>query len=192
MTMTVDRALNAGPAPTGQRMVAGISGAAVSGRLAGEMVGGGNADWFTMTANGLMLPRSAAAVRGNYGVKGSAVASAPGVQGRGEGGAVTVPLSAVAGPGLRSAMAVEAGALVHAGVGEFPEATRRSPRVAHGRLKVGQVASIMNTSVLWLGGQVATREADVERCVGIGTGQGKCLRRGKPRPVPSRREAYRG
>ena len=52
MTMTVDRALNAGPAPTGQRMVAGISGAAVSGRLAG----GGNADWFTMTANGLMLP----------------------------------------------------------------------------------------------------------------------------------------
>ena len=56
MTMTVDRALNAGPAPTGQRMVAGISGATVSGRLAGEMVGGGNADWFTMTANGLMLP----------------------------------------------------------------------------------------------------------------------------------------
>jgi hypothetical protein len=56
MTMTVDRALNAGAAPTGQRMVAGISGAAVSGRLAGEMVGGGNADWFTMTANGLMLP----------------------------------------------------------------------------------------------------------------------------------------
>jgi Protein of unknown function (DUF3237) len=56
MTMTVDRALNAGAAPTGQRMVAGISGAAVSGRLAGEMVGGGNADWFTMTTNGLMLP----------------------------------------------------------------------------------------------------------------------------------------
>jgi len=56
MTMTVDRALNAWPAPTGQRMVAGISGATVSGRLAGEMVGGGNADWFTMTANGLMLP----------------------------------------------------------------------------------------------------------------------------------------
>ena len=56
MTMTVDRAVNAGPAPTGQRMVAGISGAAVSGRLAGEMVGGGNADWFTMAADGLMLP----------------------------------------------------------------------------------------------------------------------------------------
>jgi hypothetical protein len=37
-------------------MVAGISGAAVSGRLAGEMVGGGNADWFTMTADDLMVP----------------------------------------------------------------------------------------------------------------------------------------
>jgi hypothetical protein len=49
MTMTVDRAVNAGPAPTGQRMVAGISGA-------GEMIGGGNADWFTMAADGLMLP----------------------------------------------------------------------------------------------------------------------------------------
>ena len=56
MTMTVDRAVNAGPSPTGQRMVAGISGAVLSGRLAGEMVGGGNADWFTMTADGLMLP----------------------------------------------------------------------------------------------------------------------------------------
>jgi hypothetical protein len=138
------------------------------------------------------VPRSAAAVRGDYGIESSAVASAPGVQGRAEGGAVTVPLSAVAGPGLRSAMAVEARALVHAGVGELPEATRRPPRIAHGRLKVGQVASTMNTGVLWLGGQVATREADVERCVGIGTGQGKCLRRGKPRPVPSRREAYQG
>lgn len=138
------------------------------------------------------VPRSAAAVRGNYGIEGSAVACAPGVQGRAEGGAVMVPLSAVAGPSLRSAVAVEARALVHAGEGEFPEATRRPPRIAHGRLKVGQIASIMNTGVLWLGGQVATREADVERCVGIGTGQGKCLRRGKPRPVPSRREAYRG
>ena len=138
------------------------------------------------------VPRSAAAVRGNYGIKGSAIASTPGIQGRAEDGAVTVPLSAVAGPGLRSAMAVEARALVHAGVREFPEATRRPPRVAHGLLKIGQVASTMNTGVLCLGGQVATHETDVERCVGIGTGQGTCLRRGKPRPVPSRREAYRG
>ena len=37
MTMTIDRAVNAGPAPTGQRMVAAISAAAVSGRLAGEI-----------------------------------------------------------------------------------------------------------------------------------------------------------
>src|SRR6266566_3136045 len=130
------------------------------------------------------VPRSAAAVRGNYSIEGRAVAPAPSVQGRAEGGAVTVPLSAVAGPGLRSAMAVEARALVHAGVGEFPEATSRPPRVAHGRLKAGQVASIMNKGVLRLSGQVATREADIERRVGIGTGQGKCLRRGKPGPCP--------
>ena len=69
------------------------------------------------------VPRSAAAVRGNYGIEGSAVVCAPGVQGRAEGGAVMVPLSAVAGPSLRSAVAVEARALVHAGEGEFPEAT---------------------------------------------------------------------
>jgi hypothetical protein len=59
-------------------------------------------------------------------------------------------------------MAVEARALVHAGVGEFPEATRRPPRVAYGRLEVGQVAGMMNTGVLRLGGQVATHETDVE------------------------------
>ena len=48
--------MNAGAAPTGQRMVAAISGATTSGRLAGQLAGGGNADWFTMTADGLMLP----------------------------------------------------------------------------------------------------------------------------------------
>jgi hypothetical protein len=47
----------------------------------------------------------------------------------------------------------------------------------------------MNTGVLWLGGQVATREADVERCVSIGAGQGKCLRRGK---APARALSTRG
>ena len=56
MTMTVGPAVNAGNAPTGQRMVAEISSATVSGRLAGQLTGGGNADWFTMTADGLMLP----------------------------------------------------------------------------------------------------------------------------------------
>jgi hypothetical protein len=100
--------------------------------------------------------RSAAAVQGNYGIEGSAVASAPGVQGRAEGGSVTAPLSAVAGPGLRSTMTVEARALVHAGVREFPEAARRPARVAHDRLKVGQVAGTMDTGVLRLDGQVAT------------------------------------
>jgi Protein of unknown function (DUF3237) len=56
MTLTMGPVVNAGPAPTGQRMVAGIAGAAVSGRLAGQLAGGGNADWFTMAADGLMLP----------------------------------------------------------------------------------------------------------------------------------------
>jgi|SRR5580700_6693776 len=122
--------------------------------------------------------------RGNHGIEGGAVTSAPGVQSRAEGRAVTVPFSAVAGPGLRSAMAAQARALVHAGVEEFPEAARRPPRVAYGRLKVGQVAGIVDESVPRLGGQVATRDTDVERCVGIGTGQGNCLRAESPGPCP--------
>ncbi len=56
ISMTIDRAVNAGAAPTGQRMVAAISDATTSGRLAGQLAGRGNADWFTMTADGLMLP----------------------------------------------------------------------------------------------------------------------------------------
>jgi hypothetical protein len=139
----------------------------------------------------LTFPASLA-FRGNQGVEGSAVASAPGVQGGAEGGTVAVPLGTVTRPGLRSAMTVNARALVHAGVEEFPEAARCPPWVAHGRLKIRQVAGTMDVGVPRLSGKVATREADIKRCVGIGTGQGRCLRHGKPRPVPSRREAYRG
>jgi hypothetical protein len=105
---------------------------------------------------------------------------------------VTVSFGAIAGAGLRTAMAAKARALVYPGVEELPEAARAPPPVAHGRHQGGQVAGAMDAGVPRLGGYVATREADVKRWVGIGTRQGKCLRRGKPRPVPSRREAYRG
>lgn len=37
-------------------MVAEITSATVSGRLSGSVAGGGSADWFTMTAGGLILP----------------------------------------------------------------------------------------------------------------------------------------
>jgi len=56
MSLTLGKALDAGNAPTGRRMIAEIVGATVSGRLAGTLAGGGSADWFTMTAGGLMLP----------------------------------------------------------------------------------------------------------------------------------------
>jgi len=56
MSLTLGKALDAGTAPTGRRMIAEIVGATVSGRLAGTLAGGGSADWFTMAAGGLMLP----------------------------------------------------------------------------------------------------------------------------------------
>jgi hypothetical protein len=56
MTLTLRPALNVGTTPAGQRMVAEIAGATVSGRLSGALAGGGNADWLTLTAGGLVLP----------------------------------------------------------------------------------------------------------------------------------------
>lgn len=56
MTLMLGRAVDAGNTPGGQRMVAEITSAAVSGRLSGSVAGGGSADWFTMTAGGLILP----------------------------------------------------------------------------------------------------------------------------------------
>jgi Protein of unknown function (DUF3237) len=45
-----------GNTPAGRRMAAEIVAATVSGRLAGSLAGGGSADWFTITAGGLMVP----------------------------------------------------------------------------------------------------------------------------------------
>ena len=55
MTLMLSKAVDAGNTPGGQRMVAEITSATVSGRLSGS-VAGGSADWFTMTAGGLILP----------------------------------------------------------------------------------------------------------------------------------------
>lgn len=56
MTLMLSKAVDAGNTPGGQRMVAEITSATVSGRLSGSVAGGGSADWFTMTAGGLILP----------------------------------------------------------------------------------------------------------------------------------------
>jgi Protein of unknown function (DUF3237) len=45
-----------GDAPTGQRRIAEIADARLSGRLAGRLAGQSSADWFTMTATGVGLP----------------------------------------------------------------------------------------------------------------------------------------
>jgi hypothetical protein len=44
-------------------MAVEIVSATVSGRLAGSLTGGGSADWFTMTADGLMFPDVRLAIR---------------------------------------------------------------------------------------------------------------------------------
>ena len=55
MTLMLSKAVDVGNTPGGQRMVAEITSATVSGRLSGSAAGGGS-DWFTMTAGGLILP----------------------------------------------------------------------------------------------------------------------------------------
>ena len=56
MTLMLSKTVDAKNTPGGQRMVAEITSATVSGRLSGSVAGGGSADWFTMTAGGLILP----------------------------------------------------------------------------------------------------------------------------------------
>ncbi len=63
MTVTLAPAVTAGSTPVGQRMVSEITGATVSGRLSGSLAAGGSADWFTMTAGGLVLPDVRLAIR---------------------------------------------------------------------------------------------------------------------------------
>jgi Protein of unknown function (DUF3237) len=63
MTLTLASAASAGTAPVGRRMITEITGATLSGRLTGTLAAGGNADWFTMTAGGLVLPDVRLAIR---------------------------------------------------------------------------------------------------------------------------------
>jgi hypothetical protein len=56
MALMLSKPVDAGNTPTRHRMIAEITSAAVSGRLSGSLAGGGSADWFTMSAGGLMLP----------------------------------------------------------------------------------------------------------------------------------------
>jgi hypothetical protein len=56
MTVTLKEPLDAGNAPTGQRVIAEIAGVSLSGRLSGSLAGAGSADWLTMTRGGLGLP----------------------------------------------------------------------------------------------------------------------------------------
>ena len=65
MTLMLGKAVDAGHTPGGQRMVAEITSATVSGRLSGSVAGGGSADWFTMTAGGLILPDVRLAIQTN-------------------------------------------------------------------------------------------------------------------------------
>lgn len=46
MTLMLSKAVDAGNTPGGQRMVAEITSATVSGRLSGSVAGGGSADWY--------------------------------------------------------------------------------------------------------------------------------------------------
>ncbi len=63
MTLTLAPAVSAGSTPVGQRMIAEITGATVSGRLSGSLAGGGHADWLTITSGGLVLPDVRLAIR---------------------------------------------------------------------------------------------------------------------------------
>ena len=63
MTLILAKPVDAGDTPAGRRMAVEIVSATVSGRLAGSLAGGGSADWFTMTAGGLMVPDVRLAIR---------------------------------------------------------------------------------------------------------------------------------
>jgi hypothetical protein len=63
MTLTLKKPVDAGKAPTGQRMIAEIASASISGRLTGSLAGSSSADWFTRAAGGLGLPDVRIAIR---------------------------------------------------------------------------------------------------------------------------------
>lgn len=63
MTLMLREPVDAGNAPTGQRVIAEIASASLSGRLTGSLTGGGSADWLTRTPGGLGLPDVRIAIR---------------------------------------------------------------------------------------------------------------------------------
>ena len=63
MTLRLAKPLDVGAAPIGQRIVAEIARAEISGRLSGALAGSSSADWLTRTADGLGLPDVRIAIR---------------------------------------------------------------------------------------------------------------------------------
>jgi hypothetical protein len=55
MNVTLTQALDAGNAPTGQRIIAEVASASLSGRLSGSLATSNGADWLTLTPGGLGL-----------------------------------------------------------------------------------------------------------------------------------------
>jgi hypothetical protein len=62
MTVKLKAPLDAGNTPTGQRVIAEVASASLSGRLSGTLAGSG-ADWLTMAPGGLGLPDVRLAIR---------------------------------------------------------------------------------------------------------------------------------
>ena len=63
MTVKLKDPLDAGNAPTGQRVIAEVASASLSGRLSGTLAGGSSADWLTLVSGGLALPDVRLAIR---------------------------------------------------------------------------------------------------------------------------------
>jgi hypothetical protein len=55
MNVMLKQPLDAGNAPTGQRIIAEVASASLSGRLNGSLAGSSGADWLTITPGGLGL-----------------------------------------------------------------------------------------------------------------------------------------
>jgi len=63
MTVRLKEPLDAGNTPTGQRVIAEIASASLSGRLSGSLARGSSADWLTLVRGGLGLPDVRIAIR---------------------------------------------------------------------------------------------------------------------------------
>ena len=63
MTVQLKAPLDAGNAPTGQRVIAELASVSLSGRLSGALAGDSSADWLTLVGGGLGLPDVRIAIR---------------------------------------------------------------------------------------------------------------------------------